>query len=116
MVHRQKSIGKSQEFMRAVSKASDIKDAPIRYLTMLKSISWSFWMSNDALTWVNAAGVWRVEKVNDVARRASQFWLAGLVFSILAHVYRLRQNSESLERAKSKGDEAAKEQTRDLQT
>ncbi|KXS22069.1 peroxisomal biogenesis factor 11 [Gonapodya prolifera JEL478] len=109
-------IGKSQEFMRALSKASDIKDVPIKYLTMLKSLSWSFWMSNDALTWVHAAGIWKVEKINDVAKRASQFWLAGLVFSILAHVYRLRQNSENLERAKGKADESSKEQTRDLLT
>ena len=45
-------FARSLEYIQELLKSSTIKDPLIRYLTIIKSISFTFWMLADHIQWV----------------------------------------------------------------
>jgi len=104
-------VGRSSEFLRAISKSSAIKDDVLRYLTIVRSLALSLWLSNDALIWFHAIGFRNYDNIKDITQRANRFWLAGAVCGVLSDLYRLQQNGVQMERARatiSSGDDDKK--------
>ncbi|KAI9002189.1 peroxisomal biogenesis factor 11 [Hyaloraphidium curvatum] len=92
-------IGRTQEFMRAISKSSSIRDDVVRYLQILRSIALALWLSNDMLVWFHTVGFRTYPNAAQIAVRANRFWLAGALCGVAQDAYKLRGNAAALERA-----------------
>jgi peroxin-11B len=87
--------------MRAISKSGAIKDDVLRYLTIVRSLALSLWLSNDALVWFHAIGFRNYDNIKDITQRANRFWLVGAACGVLGDLYRLQQNGIQMERSRA---------------
>lgn len=92
-------IGRTQEFMRAISKSSTIKDAVLRYLQIARSLSLALWLSNDMLVWFHSIGFRQYPNIAQISTRANRFWLGGALCGVAQDVYKLRGNAAAIEKA-----------------
>lgn len=98
--------GKFFEHWQSAVKALAIKDPVVAYTALGRQLSYSVYLIFDTLQWVHGSKAYTFEPdtYKTVSRRASQFWLLGILFSLVSgayksHVLRSRQSAASRPRA-----------------
>ncbi|KAK5987756.1 Peroxisomal membrane PMP30A-like protein [Cladobotryum mycophilum] len=86
-------FGKNIEHVKAAASAADSKalDSVLRYTAIGRQIGYAGYLSFDALTVPDAAGIHKWEGAKNIQRHASRFWAMGLIFSIVSQTYTLHQ-------------------------
>ncbi|KOS23054.1 Peroxisomal membrane protein PMP30A [Escovopsis weberi] len=106
-------VGKNVEHVKAAAQAADspakaalLADPVMRYAAVGRQLGYAGYLSLDALTVPDAAGIRKWSGAKDVQRHAYRFWAAGLVFSIVAQsytLYRLRLREAKIDRKDGEG-------------
>ncbi|KAL7946586.1 peroxisomal biogenesis factor 11 [Trichoderma barbatum] len=101
-------VGKNVEHIKAAAQAADAKAVEpfLRYAAVGRQIGYAGYLSFDALTVGDAAGIrkWRAAKT--LQQHAYRFWAMGLVFSIAGQfytLYRLKQREAKIDRKDGEG-------------
>ena len=84
-------LGKFVEHFKAAALAADSKnlDPVLKYLAVGRQLGYAFYLSFDALTYVDAVGIRKFEGAARLQREAYRAWLAGLLCNVVAGVYQL---------------------------
>ncbi|KJZ74611.1 hypothetical protein HIM_05961 [Hirsutella minnesotensis 3608] len=87
-------FGKPVEHLKAAAVALDNK-APassfLRYAAVGRQLGYAGYLTFDGLTILDALGVRKWQRAPDVQRHAYRAWAVGLLFSVAAQLYTLRQ-------------------------
>ena len=84
-------LGKFVEHFKAAALAADSKsmDPVLKYLAVGRQLGYAFYLSFDALTYVDQVGIRKFEGAARLQREAYRAWFAGLLCNIVAGVYQL---------------------------
>jgi peroxin-11B len=101
-------LGKFIEHFKAAAVAADNKslDPILKFLAVSRQLGYAGYLSFDALTVLDAAGIKKWEGAKTASKEAARFWFIGLVSSILAQGYtlnRLRARRANVDREKGEG-------------
>ncbi|KAH9810747.1 peroxisomal membrane protein PMP30B-like [Teratosphaeria destructans] len=90
-VRKAMRIGKNLEHFKAAAVAADSKnlDPTLKYLAVGRQLGYAFYLTFDALTYLDAAGIKKWEGAARLQREAYKAWLAGLLCNVAAGVYTL---------------------------
>ncbi|CAO1633925.1 unnamed protein product [Sympodiomycopsis kandeliae] len=105
-------VGKFLEHLQAALKATSIQDPFVSYTALARQLSYAAYLTFDTLQWVHGskAYTFQTETYKKIAKRASQFWLAGLVFSLISGSYKtnaLRQRRAAASRPRATAEKEA---------
>ena len=106
-------FGKNVEHFKAAAIAADAKglDPVIKYCAVGRQLGYAGYLSFDALTVADAAGIRKSEGAKRLQREAYKCWMAGLVFSIASGGYslwNLKQQAARIDKKEGEGVVAAK--------
>jgi len=101
-------IGKNVEHLKAAAVASDAKgmDPVLKYTAVGRQIGYFGYLTFDAATVLDAAGIRKWEGAKKAQTQAFKFWAAGLTFSVVAQVYtlwRLKQRELAIDKKDGEG-------------
>jgi peroxin-11B len=102
-------LGKNVEHLKAASLAADQppgSDPVLRYTAVGRQLGYAGYLTFDAATVLDAAGVRKWSRAKDAQREAYRFWAMGLAFSVVAQVYtlyRLKQREANIDRKDGEG-------------
>lgn len=102
-------VGKNVEHLKAAASASDAKapdDAFLRYTTVGRQLGYAGYLTCDAATVLDAAGIRKWDGAKRFQREAYRFWSAGLICSVLTQVYtlyNLRQREAKVDKKDGEG-------------
>jgi peroxin-11B len=103
-------VGKNIEHLRAAAVALDAPvgtiDPVVRYATVGRQLGYFAYLSADAGTVLDAAGIRRWEGADKLQRQAYRFWTAALLCSIACQAYtlfRLRRRDVLVDRKEAEG-------------
>ena len=101
-------IGKFVEHFKAAAQAYDAKggDPIVKYLAVGRQLGYAMYLSLDAITVVNAVGIYKFKGAVQLQRQAFQAWLVGLMCNAIAGfyaLYRLREREQKLNRNEGEG-------------
>ncbi|KAL9113934.1 MAG: hypothetical protein Q9227_002068 [Pyrenula ochraceoflavens] len=102
-------IGKFVEHFKAAAQAYDSKaidDPVVRYLAIGRQLGYAVYLTLDALTVVDAAGIQKYAAAARLQREAYKAWFAGLMCNAIAGIYalyRLREREAKLDRKEGEG-------------
>jgi hypothetical protein len=84
-------LGKFVEHFKAAALAADAKsmDPVLKYLAVGRQLGYAFYLTFDAMTYVDQVGIRKFEGAARLQREAYRAWLAGLLCNIVAGVYQL---------------------------
>jgi peroxin-11B len=84
-------IGKNVEHLKAAAQASDAKtfDPVLKYTSVGRQLGYAGYLTFDAGTVLDAAGIRKWEGAKRMQVQAFRFWAAGLTFSVVAQLYTL---------------------------
>lgn len=84
-------LGKFVEHFKAAAVAADSKstDPILKFLAVGRQLGYAFYLSFDALTYVDAAGIRKFEGAARLQKEAYRAWLVGLLCNVAAGVYAL---------------------------
>lgn len=84
-------IGKNIEHLKAAAQASDAKtlDPVLKYTSVGRQLGYAGYLTFDAGTVLDAAGIRKWEGAKKMQLQAFRFWAAGLTFSVVAQLYTL---------------------------
>ena len=84
-------LGKFVEHFKAAALASDQKnqDPVLKYLAVGRQLGYAFYLTFDALTYVDQVGIRKFEGAARLQREAYRAWLAGLLCNVVSGVYQL---------------------------
>lgn len=84
-------IGKFIEHFRAAATAADSSgpDLILKFLAVGRQLGYAMYLSLDALTYLDAAGIKRSESAKTFQREAFRAWALGLMCSAASGVYSL---------------------------
>ncbi|KAF2764247.1 peroxisomal biogenesis factor 11 [Teratosphaeria nubilosa] len=90
-VRKAMRIGKNLEHFKAAAVAADSKnlDPILKYLAVGRQLGYAFYLTFDALTYLDAAGIKKWEGAARLQKEAYRAWLAGLLCNVAAGVYTL---------------------------
>lgn len=105
-------VGKFLEHLQAALKATSIQDPFVSYTAIARQLSYAAYLTFDTLQWVHGskAYTFQTETYKKIAKRASQFWLAGLLFSLVSGGYKtnaLRQRRAAAARPRATAEKEA---------
>lgn len=88
-------IGKFVEHFKAAATASDARgtDPVLRYTSVGRQLGYAGYLTFDAATVLDAAGIKKSVKAKRFQQEAYRFWAIGIISSIVAQLYTLRQLS-----------------------
>jgi len=106
-------IGKNVEHFKAAATAADSKnlDPVIKYCAVGRQLGYAGYLSLDALTVVDAAGIRKFEGAKRLQKEAYRSWMFGLLFSAVSgsySLYQLRQQSSKIDKKDGEGVVASK--------
>lgn len=101
-------VGKNVEHFKAAAVAADWNggDPIVKYLAVGRQLGYAGYLTFDALTYLDAAGIRPNESAKRLGREAYKFWLAGLVCSALSgtySLYQLRLKTSKIDKANVEG-------------
>lgn len=104
-------IGKNLEHLKLAAHAADPKnqavaDPVLRYTTVGRQLGYAGYLTLDAATVLDAAGVRKWDRAKTLAREANRFWAMGLFFSIVGQLYtqyRLNQREARIDKKDGEG-------------
>ena len=84
-------LGKFVEHFKAAALAADSKDMDpiLKYLVVGRQLGYAFYMTFDAMTYVDHAGIRKFEAAARLQREAYRAWLVGLLCNVVAGIYAL---------------------------
>jgi peroxin-11B len=84
-------IGKNVEHFKAAAVAADVKgaDAFLKYCAVGRQLGYAFYLTIDMCTYLDTAGIRKMEASKNLLRKALHAWVSGLAFSIAGGVYSL---------------------------
>jgi peroxin-11B len=84
-------VGKNIEHFKAASVAYDSKnpDPVVKYLTVGRQLGYAGYLTFDAITYLDAAGIRPSPAAKRLQREAYKSWFAGLTFSAIMGAYGL---------------------------
>jgi hypothetical protein len=84
-------LGKFVEHFKAAALAADSKsmDPILKYLAVGRQLGYAFYLTFDAMTYVDQVGIRKFEGAARLQREAYRAWFAGLLCNIVAGVYQL---------------------------
>ena len=107
-------VGKNVEHLKAAAVASDsssakgaaLADPILRYATIGRQLGYAGYLTLDATTVLDAAGIRRWSGARRAGQEAYRFWATGLLCSVVAQLYtlyRLRERDGKLDRKEGEG-------------
>jgi peroxin-11B len=101
-------VGKNVEHFKAAAVAYDAKgqDPFLKYCAVGRQLGYGGYLTLDALTYLDAAGIRPSPAAKRLSREAYKSWFAGLAFSALSGVYslyRLRERETKLNKEIGEG-------------
>lgn len=106
-------IGKNVEHFKAAAVASDAKtmDPVLRYAAVGRQLGYAGYLTFDAATVLDAAGIKKWEGAKRLQKEAYRFWAIGILFSVVAQtytLYRLQQREAKVDKKEGEGVVEAK--------
>jgi peroxin-11B len=106
-------LGKNIEHFKAAAVTADAKnlDPVIKYCAVGRQLGYAGYLTLDAITFVDAAGIRKFESAKKLQKEAYRFWMIGLIFSTLSSTYslwNLRQQQGKIDKKDGEGVVAAK--------
>ncbi|KAK6211035.1 peroxisomal biogenesis factor 11 [Colletotrichum tabaci] len=106
-------VGKNIEHFKAAAAASDAKttDPVLRYAAVGRQLGYAGYLTFDAATVLDAAGIKKWEGAKKLQKEAFRFWAIGLIFSVVAQtytLYRLQQREAKVDKKEGEGVVEAK--------
>ncbi|GJC81290.1 peroxisomal biogenesis factor 11 [Colletotrichum tofieldiae] len=106
-------FGKNIEHLKAAAAASDAKttDPVLRYAAVGRQLGYAGYLTFDAATVLDAAGIKKWEGAKKLQKEAFRFWAIGLIFSVVAQtytLYRLQQREAKVDKKEGEGVVEAK--------
>jgi len=106
-------LGKNVEHFKAAAIAADAKnlDPLIKYCAVGRQLGYAGYLSFDAVTYLHASGIRKLDSIKRLQTQAYRFWLSGLVFSLVSgtySLYGLRQQQKKISKEDGEGVVAAK--------
>ncbi|EEP76351.1 hypothetical protein UREG_01200 [Uncinocarpus reesii 1704] len=110
-------VGKNVEHFKAAAVLLDAKTSPsaaasstadpvLKYLAVGRQLGYAAYLSYDMVTYLDAAGIRKLNSVKKLQSQALKAWMAGLVCSAVAGVYsmwRLRELEKSVNKQDGEG-------------
>jgi peroxin-11B len=101
-------VGKNVEHFKAAAVAYDTKgtDQFLRYCAIGRQLGYGGYLTLDALTYLNAAGIKKSDSAKRLGKEAYKYWFAGLAFSAMSGIYglyRLRERETKLNKEIGEG-------------
>lgn len=106
-------VGKNVEHFKAAAIAADSKtlDPVVKYCAVGRQLGYAGYLSFDALTYLDAAGIRKSPATQRLQREAYRCWMIGLLFSTVSgaySLYNLRQQASKLDKEKGEDVVASK--------
>ncbi|KZL64717.1 peroxisomal biogenesis factor 11 [Colletotrichum incanum] len=106
-------VGKNIEHFKAAAAASDAKttDPVLRYAAVGRQLGYAGYLTFDAATVLDTAGIKKWEGAKKLQKEAFRFWAIGLIFSVVAQtytLYRLQQREAKVDKKEGEGVVEAK--------
>ncbi|KAI9712701.1 MAG: Peroxisomal membrane protein PMP27 [Bogoriella megaspora] len=101
-------VGKFVEHFQAAAKASDARnmDPVLKYCAIGRQLGYGFYLSFDAITYFDAAGIKPNSAAKRLQREAYKAWLFGLICNTVAGfytLYHLRQRALKIDKKDAEG-------------
>lgn len=101
-------VGKNVEHLKAAATAADAKvmDPVLRYATIGRQLGYAGYLSFDAGTVLDAAGIRKWEGAKRLQHEAYRFWAMGIACSVVAQtytLYRLKQREAKVDKKDGEG-------------
>ncbi|KAL8905343.1 MAG: hypothetical protein Q9207_002691 [Kuettlingeria erythrocarpa] len=102
-------LGKNVEHFKAAAAAMDDtknRDEFLRYCAVGRQLGYALYLTLDIATYVDAAGIWKLESAKKLQKEAYRAWFVGLMFNTIAGVYTLwglRQREQEIDKADGEG-------------
>ncbi|KAF4826181.1 Peroxisomal membrane protein PMP30A [Colletotrichum tropicale] len=106
-------VGKNVEHFKAAAVASDAKtmDPVLRYAAVGRQLGYAGYLTFDAATVLDAAGIRKWEGAKKLQKEAYRCWAIGLICSVVAQsytLYRLQQREAKVDKKEGEGVVEAK--------
>lgn len=106
-------VGKNIEHFKAAAIAADAKnlDPVIKFCAVGRQLGYAGYLTFDAVTYLDAAGIRKSPTTARLAREAYRFWMFGLLFSTMSgtySLYQLRQQAQRIDKKEGEGVVASK--------
>jgi hypothetical protein len=90
-VRKAMRLGKFVEHFKAAAVAADNKslDPVLRYLAIGRQLGYAFYLSFDAISYIDSSGIYKFASGPRLAQEAYRAWWTGLVCNIIASLYTL---------------------------
>ncbi|KAL9135204.1 MAG: hypothetical protein Q9175_003608 [Cornicularia normoerica] len=101
-------LGKNVEHFKAAALAADSKnmDPVLKYCAVGRQLGYAMYLSLDAVTYLDAAGIWPLASAKRLQQEAYRAWFAGLTCNAIAGLYilwQLRQREQRIDKNEGEG-------------
>ncbi|KAL8765566.1 MAG: hypothetical protein Q9209_007397 [Squamulea sp. 1 TL-2023] len=102
-------LGKNVEHFKAAASAMDdtkSRDEFLRYCAVGRQLGYAMYLTLDMATYVDTAGIWKMQSAKRLQQEAYRAWFVGLLFNAVAGVYTLwglRQREAGVDKADGEG-------------
>ncbi|KAL8745807.1 MAG: hypothetical protein Q9184_007828 [Pyrenodesmia sp. 2 TL-2023] len=102
-------LGKNVEHFKAAAAAMDdtkSRDEFLRYCAVGRQLGYAVYLTLDIATYVDAAGIWKLESAKRLQKEAYRAWFVGLMFNTVAGLYTLwglRQREQEVDKVDGEG-------------
>jgi len=108
LVRKAMRLGKFVEHFKAAAMAADSKslDPVIKYCAVGRQLGYAGYLSLDALTFLDAAGIRKSPSTKRIQQEAYRCWMIGLLFSAVSSaysLYNLRQQQSRIDKKDGEG-------------
>ena len=99
-------LGKFVEHFKAAAIAADSKslDPILKYLAVGRQLGYAFYMTFDALAYIDQVGIRKFEGAARLQKEAYRAWLAGLLCNVAAGLYTLYQMQIEMKKQRESSD------------
>lgn len=81
-------------------------DEVLRYCAVGRQLGYATYLTLDMATYIDSAGIWKLESAKRLQKEAYRAWFVGLLFNAVAGMYRLwglRQREQEVDKADGEG-------------
>ncbi|KAL9025501.1 MAG: hypothetical protein Q9196_005685 [Gyalolechia fulgens] len=85
-------LGKNVEHFKAAAATMDdtkARDEFLRYCAVGRQLGYGMYLTLDMATYVDSAGIWKLESAKRLQKEAYRAWFVGLMFNTIAGLYTL---------------------------